>query len=325
MPTVGPGRLLAKVALAGICHSDFDIIDDKTAIYQPPVIPGHEICAVVSQVGHGVTDFQPGDKVVSETALDVCDRCQQCRDGYFHICAKKQILGWTHGGGFAEYVLLNPRFTHKLPEHTDLKSAAVTEPLAVAVESISTRGGMREGDVVAVVGPGPCGVLSALAAQELGAGKVFLVGRQSFAPVKMPIAKRLGIVHSIDTSKTNAVEYLLDNNDGDYADMVVDATGTPLGFDMSLELVKRNGKLVELGSITKKSPFDWPKVARKAIDLCFVFASSGRSWELTVDLLGRANVDFGAIVTHTMPLSEYQRAFEAAKDSTKSLKVLLEP
>ena len=86
------------------------------------------------------------------------DRCQQCRDGYFHICAEKQILGWTHSGGFAEYVLLNPRFTHKLPEQTNLKGAAVTEPLAVAVESVSTRGSMREGDTVAVVGPGPCGV-----------------------------------------------------------------------------------------------------------------------------------------------------------------------
>ena len=88
-------------------------------------------------------------------------------------------------------------------------------------------------------------------------------------PVKMPIAKRLGITHSIDTSRTDAVEYLLDNNGGNYADMVVDATGTPLGFDMSLDLVKRNGKLVELGSITKTSPFDWPKVAHKAIGLDF--------------------------------------------------------
>ncbi len=325
VPEPGPDRILAKVAYAGICQSDLDIINDKTHIYQPPVVLGHEFSAVVVEVGEGVTGFRVGDTVVSETALDVCGQCQQCRDGHFQLCANKQILGWTHDGGFAEHVLLNPRFTHKLRQEVDLKSAAIVEPLAIATESVSIKGGIHEGDVVVVIGPGPCGVLSALVAKEMGARKVFLVGRQSFSPVKMPIAKSLGIEHSIDTSKTNPVEYLLDNNHGDYADMVVDATGNILGFNTSLELVKRNGKIVELGSITTTTQFDWPTVAYKAIDLYFVFASSAGAWNQAIALLEQSSIEFRDIVTHIMPLEKYKEAFKIASDGSKSLKVLFDP
>ena len=324
-PEVTPGRILAKVAYAGICHSDLLIIDNRTSIYQPPVVLGHEFSAVVVEVGEEQSGFQPGDIVVSETALDVCDACPACADGYFEICSNKKILGWTHNGAFAEYVLLNPRFCHKLAADVDLKAAAVAEPLAIGVEAVQVRGCMKPGEVVAVVGPGPCGILSAVAAKELGASQVFLVGLDTFTPVRMPIARQMGIEHCIDSTQTSPVDYLLDHTGGRLADLVIDATGTLAGFTDAMALVKRHGRSIELGSIPDTTPFDWPAMCHKAIDLAFVFSSNSRAWDTTAGILQRCASQLGHAVTHVMPLDDYQDALETARDETQSLKVLFQP
>ncbi len=324
-PTCGPDQLLAKVAYAGICQSDFDIIDDKTTIYRPPVVPGHEFSAEVVEVGREVSGFSPGDRVVSETALWVCDACQQCHDGYFEICDRKQILGWTHNGGFAEYVVVSPRFAHKLNPNIDAKTATLAEPLAIATETMHVRGQLQPGESVAVVGPGPAGILSALVARQLGASRVFLVGRKSFSYVKMPLVRELGIEYAIDSTQTDPLEYLRDNNQGRLADVVVDATGNIEGFDLSMSLLKRHGRLLEVGSITQTTPFDWPAVCRKAADLCFVFASGRPAWLKAIEILESSPVDWGRLATHALPLEEYAEALTLAADGTKSVKVLLKP
>ena len=325
MPSYGPDQMLAKVAYAGICQSDFDILGDKTTIYRPPVVPGHEFSAQVVEVGCDVSGFAPGDKVASETALSVCDECQPCADGFFEICDRKQILGWTHNGAFAEYVVLNPRFAHKLSDSIDLKTAALTEPLAIATETVHVRGQLLPGENVVVVGPGPAGILSALVAQQLGAERVFLVGRKSFSHVKMPLVRELGIAHAIDISQTDPLEYLLDNNQGRLADVVIDATGNIEGFDLAMGLLKRHGRLVEVGSITAPTSFDWPAVCRKAMDLFFVFASGRKAWLKAIEILEQSQIDLGRLVTHTLPLDDYAQAFDLAADGTKSAKVLLKP
>lgn len=324
-PQVTANKILAKVAYAGICHSDLLIIDDRTSIYRPPVVLGHEFSAVVVEVDADQTEYQPGDVVVSETALDVCDDCPACQDGYFEICSNKEILGWTHNGAFAEYVLLNPRFCHKLPADVDMKAAAVTEPLAIGVEAVQVRGRIRPGEVVAVVGPGPCGILSAVAAKELGASRVFLIGCDTFAPVRLPIARQMGIEHCIDSTQVPPVDYLLGHNDGRLADLVIDATGSLEGFHDALALVKRHGRLIEVGSIPGSAPFDWPAVCSKAVDLCFVFSSNSLAWETAAEIAGRCAARLRNMVTHVVALADYQAALEAARDETQSLKVLLQP
>ncbi len=324
-PSCRSDQILAEVAYAGICRSDFDIIDDKTTIYRPPVVLGHEFSARVVEVGRDVSGFSPGDKVVSETALSVCDNCQPCADGFFEICDRKEILGWTHNGGFAEYVVLNPRFAHRLNNGTDLKTAALAEPLAIATETMYVRGNVQPGESVVVVGPGPSGILSALVAMQLGAERVFLVGRKSFSHVKMPLVQELGIAHAIDSSQTDPLEYLLRNNQGRLADVVVDATGTIEGFNLALSLLKRHGRLIELGSITSETPFDWPAVCRKALDFCFVFASGRKAWLKAIEILEQKQFDFGRLITQTMPLDGYAEAFSLAADGAKSAKVVLQP
>lgn len=325
VPKVGSGQILAQVAYSGICGSDLDILNSRNTIYQPPVVLGHEFSAVAVEVGEGVGHVRPGDKLVSETTFQACDECEQCRSGDYHLCTSKAALGWTVHGAFADYVLLNADYVHVLHTDADLQSAALIEPLAVAAEAVHVKGRVQRGESVAVIGPGATGVLSAILAQAQGAAPVFLVGRGSSVPVRFPIARALGLEHCINAAEADPTEYVLEHNEGRHVDLVVDATGSVQGFVLALDLLRRNGRVVELGSITVEAPFPWPKAAWKALELAFVYASSRDAWDKAVDVFHRRTADLSKMVTGVYPLEDYQRAFAAADNSQESLKVMFRP
>jgi L-iditol 2-dehydrogenase len=317
--------LLAKVAFAGICGSDIDIINARNTIYRPPVVQGHEFSAVVEQIGDKVRGFKSGDKIVSETTFNKCGKCKPCIDGNYHLCESKDIVGWTENGAFAGHVLLNSNYCHKLADKIDLKGASLIEPMAIASEATLVKGRLQKGESVAVIGPGATGILSAIVALESGAGKVFLIGRSSSEKLRFKIAREIGIEHCVNSSKTDTLQYILENNNGVNVDMVIDSTGNLNGFKLALDLVKRNGRIVEIGSIPTEELFNWPRVAFKAIDLLMVFSSSHRAWEHAVEIYNRCERPLKKIVTHTFKLENYQEALTLSEDSTQCFKVAFEP
>lgn len=324
-PVVHDEYLLAKVAYAGICGSDLDIINSRNTIYRPPVVQGHEFSAVVVETGDKVTGFKKGDKVVSETTFNQCGKCKPCLDGNYHLCEHKDIVGWTENGAFAEYVLLNSKYVHRLNENAGLKGASLIEPMAIASEAVLVKGQLRPGETVAVIGPGATGILSAIVALESGASKVFLTGRDSSEKLRFKIARETGIEHCINSSNTDTLQYIMEHNNGMGVDMVIDSTGNINGFNLALEIVKRNGRIVELGSITTKEPFNWQKAAFKAIDLLIVFSSSHKAWEHAVAIYNRCQRPLEKIVTHTFKLEDYKEAFDFSEDSTQCFKVAFVP
>lgn len=325
VPSAHDEYILARVAYAGICGSDLDIINSRNTIYRPPVVQGHEFSAVVVGEGAKANGIGNGDKIVSETTFNCCGRCKPCLDGNYHLCEHKDIVGWTENGAFAEYVLLNSRYVHKLAVHADLKGASLIEPMAIASESVLVKGSLRSGETVAVIGPGATGLLSAIVALESGASKVFLIGRNSSEKLRFKIAREIGIEHCINSSVTDPLEYILANNNGNGVDMVIDSTGNISGFNLALDLVKRNGRIVEIGSITTQEPFNWQKAAFKALDLLIVFSSSHQAWEHAVAIYNRCQRPLEKMITHTFPLEEYQEAFSFSEDSTQCFKVAFEP
>ena len=325
VPVAHDEFLLARVAYAGICGSDLDIINSRNTIYRPPVVQGHEFSATVVETGDKVTGFKPGDKIVSETTFNKCGECKPCLDGNYHLCEHKDIVGWTENGAFAEYVLLNSKYLHKLNDHADMKGASLIEPMAIASESVLVKGRMQVGDTVVVIGPGATGLLSAIVALESGASKVFLIGRNSSEKLRFNIAREVGIDHCINSSVTDPLEYILAHNNGNGVDMVIDSTGTLNWFNLALELVKRNGRIIVTGSITTEEPFNWQKAAFKAIDLLVVFSSSHKAWEHAVAIYNRCQRPLEKIVTHTFGLDDFQEAFDFSEDSTQCFKVAFVP
>ncbi len=324
VPAATDNKVMAKVAYAGICGSDIDILYSRNDIYLPPVVQGHEFSATVTQVGNDVTNFTAGDKIVSETTFESCGKCQMCKDGNYHLCLHKQIVGWTENGGFAEYVLLNSNYLHKLNAGTDLQQAALIEPSAIACECLLVKGRLQPGETVAVIGPGTIGMLCALVAKASGAANVFLLGLNDAAETRFKIAEEMGLEHCIDVSVTNALDYILEHNENKKPDMVVDCTGNVNGFLLALDLIKRNGKIVEAGSIHGEAGFPWEKAAYNAIDLSFVFSSSHKAWEYSTAIFNDSGIDFSKMITGTFGLDEYEKAFSMATDTAKSLKIMFD-
>ena len=136
-PVCGPGDVLVRSCLAGVCRTDIDVLngelDGRWVRY--PCIPGHEWSGIVDAVGEGVGDLDPGDRVVCE-GFCYCGACRRCRAGDTHLCEHYDCLGFTRGGGYGELVLVPRRVVHRLPDGVPLDAAVLIEPASVVLKGL---------------------------------------------------------------------------------------------------------------------------------------------------------------------------------------------
>src|SRR5450759_5363201 len=185
VPEVPAGWALVKVAYNGICGTDLSIVHGKHPRAKSPLVMGHEISGWVERAG--ATGPAEGTLVTAEPLIS-CGKCKACRNGNSHVCRRLGLYGIDTDGGMAEYVALPPEVLHPVPDGVDPRTAALAEPLAVAVHAVD-RSGMERGDVVAVYGAGPIGVLTALVARHEGARQVVITEP---SPWRRDVAAGLG-------------------------------------------------------------------------------------------------------------------------------------
>jgi 2-desacetyl-2-hydroxyethyl bacteriochlorophyllide A dehydrogenase len=178
-PTVArPTDVVVRVVQTGICGTDRSVLVGKFPA-EPGVVMGHEAVGVVDQVGPEVGDFAPGDRVIINPTL-YCGACPTCLKGARNFCENKtgQEVGLDLDGAFAEYIRLPALFVHRMPDDMTYDRAVVVEPLACALNNVDA-GGVGPGDTVVIVGGGPMGVVTAMAAEHYGA-RVLLVEPDPF-------------------------------------------------------------------------------------------------------------------------------------------------
>lgn len=135
-PQVGKDQVKILVKYSGICGTDIHTFQGHYKV-SAPVILGHEFSGEVVEVGKNVTEFQPGDRVTSETTFYICGKCKYCQSGDYNLCSSRKGLGTQQNGSFTKYVIARKESVHRLPEHVDYLSAAMTEPLACAHHAVS--------------------------------------------------------------------------------------------------------------------------------------------------------------------------------------------
>src|SRR4051794_40176920 len=172
-PIPGEGQLLIAPTAVGICGTDLEIFDGSLAYFRMglaryPIIPGHEWTGTVVEVGAGVVDHSPGDRVVGEVAIG-CGVCVRCLAGRRHLCAKRTETGIVHmDGAMASRMVFPAAFAHRV--ELEPRSGALVEPTSVALHGV--RRGRVAGQRVLVVGAGPIGLLAAQCARAEGAASV---------------------------------------------------------------------------------------------------------------------------------------------------------
>jgi len=320
-PQVGKDEVKIEVKAAGICGTDIHIYYDEFQS-NPPVVMGHEFCGVIREVGENVTEFKVGDRVTSETAAKVCGKCIYCRTGNYNLCPERKGLGYGVDGAFTRFCVVRKDIVHRLPDNVDFISGALCEPLSCAVHGVIEETGIRAGDVVVVIGPGPLGLLASQVAKVEG-GYVIVLGL-SVDEKKLSLAKELGADLVINVEKENPEKTIKDITGGYGADVVLECSGSASGANLGLKLARKKGKFTQMGLFGKQIEIDFEQIAYKELKVTGFFTQKWTAWERALKLLSEGKVKTAPLVTEKLPLTEWKKGFES-KEKGEGIKTILYP
>jgi len=323
VPEIGDDEVLIEVKAAGICGTDLHIYHDEFP-YWPPVILGHEFSGVIAAAGKNVSAWKPGDRVVGEPHTLACGECWLCRTGNRQLCPDKRSPGWGIDGCFAKYMRFpEPALLHRIPDSLSFEDAAQVEPTANVVTDVIERGGVRTGDVVAVIGPGPIGITAAQAAKAAGADTVILIGTNVDEELRLPTARQLAVIdHVVNVQKDDVPKLVLELTQGRGADVVVEASGAAPGIAMGLQLVRKLGRVTAIG-LTARPEITFPYASGMFKSATYVFnlSTSFTSWDTAIRLIANGKIQVAPFVTHKGGIERWQEFFTAL-DEKKGLKGL---
>jgi L-iditol 2-dehydrogenase len=309
-PSPSDGEVLVKVHTAGLCGSDAHAYKYEGGYEWIPIprIMGHEYSGEVAEVGADVSDFEEGDKVVEEPIHD-CGRCFQCKNGQPNVCQNFSITGMHRDGAYAEYVTVEERHLHPVPEDVPLRHAAITEPTSIATRAVFDQSETTPGDNVLVEGPGPIGVLTAAVADSLGAN-VLASGLSQDTKYRLPLLDDLGI-ETINAQEVDVEERAEAFTDGLGFDIVFDTTGHRSGVEMAADRVRKGGQIVVVGLPGEESELFMTPLVRGEVDLNTSYGSTWTNFEQALRLMERGEIAVDEIVDDSYGVSDPGAAFDA--------------
>jgi alcohol dehydrogenase/L-iditol 2-dehydrogenase len=322
VPEVGEGEVLLEVGAVSVCGSDVHQAH-KTHSWpvNVPVVLGHEFGGTVAGVGRGVRGFREGDRVVSETAAEICGDCMLCRTGRYNLCPSRKGFGYGIDGAMARWVRVPARCLHRIPDSLPFDIACLTEPHAVAYQAMCVNSTIRPGDLVVVLGPGPIGLLCTRMAALSGADPLIVAGVTADA-ARLDAARLLGATRTVDLQKEN-LDDVVRGHASEGADLVCDATGASRPLDAALRLTRPDGQVIKVGWSPDAVAVDMNPLVQRNIRLQGSFSHNYPVWERVIHLLDRGLTLPETIIGLRTPLQNWREAFDAMHDRRVIKSVLL--
>lgn len=332
LPELADDAVLLRVRRAGVCGTDLEGIEGRRSL-RYPVIPGHEIVAVVEKIGSrahrhirifGRSALQAGDRVTINPRI-VCGSCHYCQHlpGRQEMCLRASTYGSSLGsaepphllGGWAEYLYVLPGSELiKLPDNLSDDVAVLCEPFAVAVGLVDrfqrnhdwvTGDGFGVDRTVVVYGAGTIGILTAAAFALAGARQIVIV---DIVDERLAMSKAFGVTHAINSSVAPLqAETIQEMTEGLGADIVVEACGVPQVLAQGIGVLRRGGKLFEVGHLADvgMAEIDPHAVCRNEIEIIGHYAyPTSQSLAFAAKLLAAHDFPYEQLL-HTIPLQDY--------------------
>jgi L-iditol 2-dehydrogenase len=354
----GPGAVLLKMSLSGICGTDKHTYRGESRQYVGtphereiayPLICGHENVGTIVAVGEGVRDsggepLRPGDRVVPGANVP-CGRCYYCTGGYpYYFCQHLEDYGNSLNcaqppyllGGWAEHLYLLPRSRlFRVPEELPDEVAVLTEVMAVthgvetAMTLLGLQGASPSGYTVAVLGVGPLGLCHVIKARLSGASTIIATDRLRG---RLEMAGTFGADLVLDVTATDGPERsaaVAAATRGLGADIVIDCSGFPDTFTEALALVRTGGVVIEAGTFVDMGPVPVnpnSAICTRSVTVLGIGGEKASSYEPSMRMLA-ANLGrypFGEIVTHRFGLGEVTEALAVAQ-SGEAMQVVVDP
>jgi alcohol dehydrogenase/L-iditol 2-dehydrogenase len=322
VPEIGADDVLLRVGAVSVCGSDVhQAYNTHSWRVNVPVVLGHEFGGTVAQAGRTVKNVREGDRVVSETAAEICGECMLCRTGRYNLCPLRKGFGYGIDGAMASYVKVPARCLHHIPDSLPFELACLAEPHAVAFNAMCVNSTIRPGDLVVVLGPGPIGLLCTRMAALAGADPLIVIGLPSDA-ARLETAKRLGATHVVGAGR-DTVEDVVRGLNPLGADLVCDASGASRPLDLALRLARPDVQVTKVGWSPDSIAIDVNPLVQKNVRLQGSFSHNFPIWERVIHLLDRRLTRPEAIVGLTAPLAGWREAFDAMHDGRVIKSVLL--
>ncbi len=321
---VGPGQVLVRVGMGGICGSDLHYFHEGgfgTVRIQEPMVLGHEVAGTVAVVADDVTSVKLGDRVAVNPSQP-CAACKFCLEGLPNQCLEMRFFGSAMRmphvqGAFRNVLLCNASQCHQVAAGVPLSMAALAEPFSVALHGVG-RAGPLLGKRVLVSGSGPIGVLAVAAARLHGAAEIVAT---DVVDEPLLIARKVGADETINAATDKTWVARNAANKGSF-DVMLECSGNERAFRDGLEVMRPRGVVVQLG-LGGDVSLPQNMVVAKELSICGSFRFHAE-FALAVKLINERRVDLSPVVTHQFKMTDAVAAFEQASVRKQAMKVLID-
>ena len=316
---------IVRVDAVTICGTDLHILKGDVPAVTDGRILGHEAVGTVEAIGSGVKTVRAGDRVLV-SCISACGTCRFCREGHAGQClgGGGWILGHKIDGTQAEYVRVPfaDASTYPVPEGaSDEEILMLADILPTAYEVGVLNGGVRPGDVVAIVGAGPIGLSAIVGARLFSPSHIVAI---DLADARLDAAKGFGADITVNNAGQDPLDVIQLLTDGLGADVAIEAVGVPATFELAAKLVRPGGRIANIGVHGEPATLHLEELWIKNVTITtgLVNAYSTRT---LLKLVTGHQLDAAKFITHRFGLDEFDQAYDVfgrAAD-TSALKVVL--
>jgi L-iditol 2-dehydrogenase len=329
-PRIGPGEVLIRVESCGVCHTDLKKIEYD--LLSAPRVYGHETAGVIAEVGEGVTNYAPGDRVIVFHHIP-CLECFYCRHKLYAQCPVYKRVGVTAGyepagGGFAQYVRamdwIVRRGIEKIPAGVSFEKASFVEPVNTCVKGFRMLGVSSPDDVIAVLGQGPIGLIYTMLGKRAGATVI----ATDTMPYRREVSARFGAKAAYDPRDEKVREPIFDLTGGRGADAVVVAASAPGIAEQAVRLSRPGGKILLFAQTSHQE-----RVELSGADICVGERMLMGSYSASVDLQRESaemvfdgSLPVEGLISGRFALNQIRAGIdEALHPGDRSLKIMVQP
>ncbi|XP_043718313.1 sorbitol dehydrogenase [Telopea speciosissima] len=326
LPPIGPHDVRVRIKAVGICGSDVHYLKTMSCagfIVKEPMVIGHECAGIIEETGSEVKHVVVGDRVALEPGIS-CWRCNLCKEGSYNLCPEMKFFATppVHGS-LANQVVHPADLCFKLPDNVSLEEGAMCEPLSVGVHACR-RANIGPEKNVLIMGAGPIGLVTMLAARAFGAPRIVIVDVDDN---RLSVAKKLGadeiVKVSINIQDTAEEVVQINKAMGTGVDVTFDCAGFNKTMSTALGATRAGGKVCLVGMGHSEMTVPLTPAAAREVDIIGIFRYKN-TWPLCLEFLSSGKIDVKPLITHRFGFSqkEVEEAFETSAGGGNAIKVM---
>lgn len=307
---VGPDDVKIAIHTVGVCGSDVHYYTHGAIgsfVVREPMVLGHEAAGVVTAVGANVKNLKVGDRVCMEPGVPNMNS-RATKLGIYNVDPDVRFWATPPIHGVLTPEVVHPAaFTYKLPANVSFAEGAMVEPFAVGLQA-ATRARITPGDVAVVIGCGPIGIMTALAALAGGCARVYI---SDLSAPKLAIAGQYAGIHPVNITEKPLAQVIAEETEGWGADVVFEASGSPRAYEGIFDVVRPGGTLVLIGMPVEPTKFDVAAsiIKEARIETVFRYANN---FDRAVNLIASGKVDLKPLISETFDFARSIEAFDRA-------------